>query len=213
MTARSTLRATIIGIAALLMLAPPALADTCCANVPVGLDPPSAMPGDIVRLTGIQCLKADNAGPLPLNLGAFWLAKGKRAAEAQPDTAPGPGLPGELPPVDKWLDFASVPDPTATSGNATITVPDLPHGTYQLWWWCDDGSGPGGGIHYSTGPRLAIGSSPDTATEASVPHGSSGSPGWPVGLVLALGVAVFVRLVRFPYAQASRRAGDRSGHV
>src|SRR5258705_12586754 len=96
MTARSSLRATVIAGAALLLLAHAVLADTCCANLRVGLDPPSAMPGDVVRLVGMQCLNADNSGPLALKLGVFWLAKGERAAEAQPDTVPGPGLP-ELP--------------------------------------------------------------------------------------------------------------------
>ena len=50
------------------------------------------------------------------------------------------GMPGDLPPTEEWLPFASVPAATAGSGDATITVPDLPDGTYQLWWWCPEGS-------------------------------------------------------------------------
>lgn len=69
--------------------------------------------------------------------------------------------------MEEWHAFDSVAAGAAgvaAPGDATITVPDLADGRYQLWWWCDDGSGPGGGIHYSTGPRLAIGQVPDTAT-------------------------------------------------
>lgn len=206
MTARSNLKATVIGIAAVLLLAPAVLADTCCANTPIGLDPPSAMPGDAVRLVGMQCLNADSSGSLPLNLGAFWLATGKRAAAG--NDQPGPGLPATLPPVDQWLPFDSVPDPAASSGDATITVPDLPAGKYQLWWWCA-GTGPGGGIHYSTGPRLAVGGSPETATEAVSPSEPSGSPDWKVGLVLALGAAVFLGTIRSAHARRSRRTMSR----
>lgn len=206
MTARSALRATLFGIAATLALAPAVLADTCCANVPVGLDPPSAMPGDSVRLTGLQCLRSDGTGPLPLDLGSFWLWTGERPAEVDPDTVPGPGLPGDLPPTEEWLPFDSVPDATTTSGDATITVPDLPDGTYQLWWWCD-GSGPGGGIHYSTGPRLAVGVPPDTATEVADSSAPSSPPGWPVALVFALAAAGFVATLRRA-SQAAADAGD-----
>jgi hypothetical protein len=187
-------RAVVVAVAAVLSLAPPALADTCCANVAVGLEPTAALPGDTVRLIGIRCLDADNTGPLPLKLGAFWLSAGSRAAEAQPDTAPGPGLPADLPPTGAWLAFTSLPDATATSGNATITVPDLPNGTYQLWWWCDDGSGPGGGIHYSTGPRLRVGpASPDTATAGPA---TTGSPDPRGALLLVLGGTVVALALR-----------------
>jgi hypothetical protein len=158
----------------------------------------------------MECRSADNGGPLPLNLGAFWLWPGKRGADANPNTVPGPGLPEDLPPTEKWLPFASVPDATARSGNATITVPDRPDGTYQLWWWCDDGSGPGGGIHYSTGPRLAIGGAPNTATESGTPRGASGSPGWVAGLVVAVAVAVFTLTLWIPSDRRRRRAA--SGH-
>jgi hypothetical protein len=211
---RSILRAALIAAAALLLLAPAVLADTCCANIPVGLDPASAKPADTVRLIGMQCLRSDGTGPLALNIGSFWLATTERSA-IEPGDVPGPGLPQELPPVDEWLAFDSVPDPSAASGDATIKVPTLPNGTYQLWWWCDDGSGPGGGIHYSTGPRLTIGGSPDTDTAVVVSSGTSGSPVWPVGLGLALGAVVFVWTARWgpfrsSHAPTSRGAGSQS---
>ena len=208
MTARSTLRAVVIGIAAVPLLAPAAVADTCCANIPVGLDPSSAMPGDTVRLIGMRCLHADNSGGLPLSLGSFWLWAGDRAGEADPDTAPGPGLPQDLPPVETWLPFDSV---DVAAGSAAIIVPNLPDGRYQLWWWCDNGGGPGSGIHYSTGPRLAIGVAPDTATEAARPPEVSDSHGWRAWLVLALGAFVFVVTVRSPWARSTRRDKRRSG--
>jgi hypothetical protein len=179
MMARPILCAAIISIAAALVVPPVALADTCCANTTVRLDPQSARAGDAVRLTGMECLNADNTGPKPLNLGSFWLWTGDRGAEAVPNEVPGPGLPGDLPPTEEWLPFDSV---DAAARSAVITVPALPDGTYQLWWWCDDGSGPGGGIHYSTGPRLAVGV-PDTATEALDPPETpsvQGLPAWPV---------------------------------
>ena len=204
-----------MGAAAVLLLAPAASADTCCANIPVKLDPPAAMPGDTVRLIGMECLNADGSGPLPLDLGAFWLATGARPADADPGSVPGAGLPApDLPPTEEWLPFDNVPDATASSGDATITVPALPDGTYQLWWWCHDGSGPGGGIHYSTGPRLAIGAVPDTATKAASSPASSGSSrshDWPVGLVLALGAAAFVGTVRSSRARRSRDVETSSG--
>jgi hypothetical protein len=196
-----------MGIAAVLLLAPVAVGDTCCANTSVKLDPGSAKVGDAVRLTGIQCLHADNTGGLPLNSGSFWLWTGDRGAEADPDEVPGPGLPQDLPPTEEWLPFDSV-DPAA--GSAVITVPDLPDGTYQLWWWCDDGSGPGGGIHYSTGPRLAIGV-PDTATDAigsPETRAGHGAPGW---IVLVLGASVLIVVMRSPRGRAERLERRRSG--
>ncbi|MCJ7711215.1 MAG: hypothetical protein MUQ32_10360 [Chloroflexi bacterium] len=211
MTARSTLRAVVIGIAAVLLLAPPVLADTCCANVPVKLDPPSAVSGDTVRLTGLRCLRSDGTGPLSLNLGAFWLATGHRPAE-DPGDVPG-NLPyPDLPPIEKWLPFESAPPfDSTTRGDATIIVPDLPDGRYQLWWLCDNGGGEGSGIHYSPGPRLAIGVPPDTATEAVGSPGATGSHGWPVWFVLALGAFVFVVTLWSPHTRNSRPARRRSG--
>lgn len=197
MTTRSMLRATMIAIAAVLLVAPAVVADTCCANLPVGLDPRSAMPGDVVRITGLQCRNSDNTGPLPLKLGAFWLSTARRPAQSDPGSVPGDGLsPPDLPPVETWHAFASVPDPKATAGDATIIVPDLPGGTYQLWWWCK-GSGPGGGIHFSTGPRLAVGGAPDTATEAAGSVSTPGTPGWPLELVMAFWAAVLVGIIRW----------------
>ena len=212
MAARTTLRAMIIGIVAVMLIAPPVLADTCCANVPVELDPTAAKAGDTVKLIGLECRNADNSGPNPLRLGSFWLATTDRAAETDPDSTPGEGLPQVLPPTDEWLAFDSVPDVVTGPGDATVTVPDLADGRYQLWWWCDDGSGPGGGIHYSTGSRLVIGVVPDTATEAAIPSGGTSKPGWPVGILLALGVVVLVGGLRHPYANGRRvRHGADAG--
>jgi hypothetical protein len=205
--ARSILRAMAMAIAAVLLHAPAVAADTCCANVPVQPEPGSAKAGDTVTLLGMECRDADNSGPRPLELGSFWLAATDRPAEPDPDTTPGAGLPAELPPVEEWLPFDTVPDGMVGPGDATITVPALPNGRYQLWWWCDDGSGPGGGIHYSTGPRLAIGV-PDTATAiAAVPEGPADA-GWPTWPALMLGLGVFVWSLRHPLV---RDHGRRSG--
>lgn len=182
-----------MGIVAAMLVAATALADTCCANLPVGLSPRSARSGDTVRLTGIECRNGDNSGPLPLNLSAFWLAPGRRPA-TDPADVPGLGLPApDLPPVDRWLSFLSAPTFNSTNrGDAAITVPVLPDGLYQLWWLCDNGGGPGSGIHYSTGPRLAIGVPPDTATEPVRSAGSSGSGGGPPWLLMAGGAVAFI---------------------
>lgn len=207
MTSRSGLRATLIAIGALVLLAPGVLADTCCANLPVGLDPRSAQPGNVVRLIGLRCLNADNTGPLPLQLGSFWLAKGERAPDAAPDSAPGPGLPSDLPPVEEWLQFETVPEATATIGDASIKVPGLPNGSYQLWWWCDNGSGPGGGIHYSTGPRLTIGGGPDTDTASEVDPGTPGSTDWAMWLGFVVWVIAFAWTLRWGPFRFPRRSG------
>ncbi len=209
MTASTSLRALIIASAAMLLMAPPVLADTCCANLPVDLEPTAARPGGAVRLIGMECRNADNSGPLPLVLGSYWLASTDRPAEAEPDTTPGEGLPA-LPPVEDWHAFASVAAGAAgvaAPGDATIIVPELPDGRYQLWWWCDDGSGPGGGIHYSTGPRLVIGQAPDTATATPGVAGDDGRPAWPTGIVLGIGAVVFLWFLRHPMARVSGRAG------
>ena len=208
MTARSTLRAVVIGIAAVLLLAPAALADTCCANTRVTLDPPSAKPGDAVRLIGMRCLRADNSGGLPLSLGSFWLWAGDRAGEADPDTAPGPGLPQDLPPVEKWLPFDSV---DVAAGSAAIIVPQPARWQVPAVVVVRQRRGAREWIHYSTGPRLAIGVVPDTATEAARPPGVSDSHGWRAWLVLALGAIVFVVTVRSPWARSTRRDKRRSG--
>lgn len=205
----SGLRASALAIVAILALAAPVLADTCCANLPVGLAPTTADPGDTVKLIGLECRDADNSGPNALRLGRFWLATTDRAAETEPDTTPSAGLPEVLPPVEEWLAFDTVPDVVTGPGDATIIVPDLPDGRYQLWWWCDDGSGPGGGIHYSTGPRLVVGDVPDTATEPGTPPPAPRGLGWQVALLVSVALVVFVGRLRYPYPGLDRAAGDR----
>jgi hypothetical protein len=207
MTARTTLRAMVIASAAILLLAPPVLADTCCANLPVDLDPTAAKPGDEVRLIGLECRDADNSGPNPLDLGTFWLATTDRPAEVAPDQTPSEGPP-DFPPAETWPAFDSVAPGAAgvaAPGDATITVPDLPDGRYQLWWWCDDGSGPGGGIHFSTGPRLVVGEVPDTATVASIQPDHVERAGGPAAAVVGLGAAVFLWFLRHPVRGARHR--------
>jgi hypothetical protein len=194
MSMRSAIVAAAFALSVALVTAPQVAADTCCANAPITFDPPSAMPGDTVRLSGIACLNADNTGPLALDLGGFWLAKTNRPAQADPDTAPGPNLPPP-PIVEGWLPFASV-NRVMGPGDATIVVPDLPDGRYQLWWWCDNGAGPGGGIHYSPGPRLTIGDPPDTATVDARSAVPEDRPALPAAPFLALGVGVFAVLMR-----------------
>ena len=81
----------LIAAVAALATAQPVSADTCCANVPVQPAPRSVDPGDVVALTGLQCLRSDGSGPLSLNLVSFWLATGRRPAEDPGDT------PGNLP--------------------------------------------------------------------------------------------------------------------
>lgn len=188
MPTRTTLSAIPTAVVALLLLAQVALADTCCATAPIALDPPAAIPGQTVRLIGMRCLTSDGAQTNPLKLGRFLL------------TARSPDVPGAGPTaagltaVKSWLAFKQVPSPAQAIGVASIIVPNLPRGDYQLWWWCDDGSGPGGGIHYSTGPRLRIGIvAPDTATEPSVP---TDIPQQRVPALLVLGVAVFLIVLR-----------------
>jgi hypothetical protein len=157
-------------MAALLMTAATALADTCCANTAVGLEPRVADVGDTVAITGIVCLDYDNSGPLQLNLFGFWLSPATMRPDPNPGDAPGDGqsMPVDVPRDDQWLAFRTVSDAVVGSGSGTIVVPPLPRGSYQLWWRCDNGGGPGSGIHYSAGPRLQVGGGgPDTATSAS----------------------------------------------
>lgn len=200
MATRRIAGGVLIGITLALLVAPAAFADTCCANTAVLLRPTTAEPGDTVRLSGIQCLNYDNSGPLPLNLKRFWLSTSAVAANPAPGDVPGPGLPADIPPVDQWLPFASVPGPNGT-GSATITVPDLPHGSYQLWWLCDNGGGPGSGIHYSGGPRLVVGTAlPNTATTDPTPVRV------PTALLLLLGFGVSLVVLR-----VSRRSDRRQG--
>jgi len=215
MSAHGTIAKVIVAVAALLLVAPVALADTCCANTPVTFEPRSAEVGDKVTLHGMRCLHADNSGGVPLNLGSFWLWKGDRPADVDPDTAPGPGLPQDLPPVEQWHPFDSADTTTGGPGDAVITIPKVRDGTYQLWWWCDDGSGPGGGIHYSTGPRLAIGVPPDTATADAGPMAARGEGGgvpWTAWLLGGIGtIALVGGLLVAPWrrARSGRAIGRR----
>lgn len=180
----------LMAITLALLVAPEALADTCCANTAVLLQPTTAEPGDTVRLTGIQCLNYDNSGPLPLNLKRFWLSTSTVAANSAPGDVPGPGVPADIPPVDQWRLFETVPGPNG-GGPATIVVPKVPAGSYQLWWLCDNGGGPGSGIHYSGGPRLIVGGAlPNTATIDPTPVRV------PTALLLLLGCGVSLVVLR-----------------
>lgn len=164
---------TLVAVLALALLAPAVRADTCCANRAVTFSPQSADPGETVKIRGIVCLKPDNRGPLELNLVGWWLSPDDIPAEIPGDTPGNPAVhhPDDLPRVGKWHDFASVSDPgVKAAGSATIVVPRLPDGSYQLWWHCDNGGGPGSGIHYSGGPRLFVGL-PVTSTEVAVAAG------------------------------------------
>lgn len=179
------------GITAVLIFAPTVVADTCCANTSVALQPATARPGDSVRVDGIACFNYDNSGPLALNVKSFWLSTDEVPADPDPGSVPGSGLArlaNDLPPVEQWLPLASVPDAGQVGiGAATIVVPDVRSGSYQLWWLCDNGGGPGSGIHYSGGPRLkVVPGSPDTATVDPVP---AGSPAPPAALLVAIGLA------------------------
>ncbi|MEI7744112.1 MAG: hypothetical protein WCK58_10240 [Chloroflexota bacterium] len=197
MTIRTRRWAVLAAAAAVLLLAPVAVADTCCANTPVTPDSAAAMPGDQVRLTGLRCLNADNSGGLGLEVRGFWLWPGHRAAEQDPATAPGPGLPQDLPPVEAWLPFDSVEGGGQPVGSAVITIPNLRDGSYQLWWRCDNGGGPGSGIHYSTGPRLRIGAVPETATVPASPPADQTGWNWAPLLLPAIGSTTFAGLLRF----------------
>ena len=149
--------------------ATPALADTCCANRSVTFAPAAVIQGDMVEVRGIVCLSYDNSGPLPLNLVSWWLSTDHVPADRDPGTAPGdPRVhpAGDLPAADAWLPFDSVAGAgKAAPGTATLRVPEqLRDGTFQLWWQCDNGGGPGSGMHYAGSPRLRVGTAPDTAT-------------------------------------------------
>lgn len=184
-TMQAALRAVVAATVGLLLLAPIAAADTCCANTAVEIEPRSANPGDVVRVNGITCLNADNTPGAVFKPERFWFWPGSRAAEGAPDVVPGEGLPQDLPPVDTWPSFTSAIKPASGPAIAVLSVPELSEGTYQLWWWCD-GGGPGGGIHYSTGPRLVVGM-PDTSTvEPAAAQGQANGGGWTVPSVLAI---------------------------
>ncbi len=146
------------------------------------------MPRATVRLIGMECLSNDGTQTNPLKLGRFMLTSRSLEIPGIGPTAAG------LPPIGKWVRFKQVPDSSATTGDALVVVPDLPNGTDQLWWWCDDGSGPGGGIHYSTGPRLRIGPvAPDTAIEPNAPADTRDGSG--VALLASAGVVFVLALL------------------
>jgi hypothetical protein len=201
--------AIVVGVIASLGSAPAAWADTCCANRAVTFVPSPATVGETVRIDGIVCLAPDNSGPLPLVLRGAWLSQDRIPAEADPATTPGDprvhpatDLPGD----DGWLSFESVTGAgMAAAGSATITVPGLASGSYQLWWRCDNGGGPGSGIHYSGGPRLTIRSGgPATDLAGTVPT----EP--PLILALLVWLAGFLAaLVVLGRRDASRRRQGR----
>jgi hypothetical protein len=172
------------------LVAQVALADTCCANTAVTLEPERALPGQTVTVRGIRCLNADNSGPLSLNLRAFWLSSASVPADPDPGSVPGSGIgiPADVPPVERWLPFADAGD--AEGDTASLVVPVVPRGSYQVWWLCDNGGGPGSGIHYSGGSRLAVGSrGPDTST---ADPGPSAVPHWPAVLLFSVVVTTVV---------------------
>lgn len=176
----AAIAAAVVGVA---LAVPPVRADTCCANTPVQLQPEVADPGQAVRATGLRCLASDNSATVDQKPVRFWLWPGARAGEDEPDTTPGEGLPADLPDTEAWPAFGSV-EVLGSTFRATLTVPRLASRSYQLWWWCE-GGGPGGGIHYSTGPRLAVGL-PDTA---AAPSDRSSPPGdWRASLIMIAGI-------------------------
>lgn len=207
MNRRRMATAVVLAAMTLLILAPTVLADTCCANTSVTPVPHAAMPGDTVRLDGIACLNYDNSGPLPLNAVEYWLSTDHVPADSNPGDAPGDPdvhLATDLPPAGQWLPFASVTvKGEAAVGSATIVVPDLPHGTYQVWWRCDNGGGEGSGIHYSGSPRLTVGATtPDTAIAQPAPNprpATSSALAWVVAMaagILTLRRIAAVRRIR-----------------
>lgn len=207
MGARLGLRAGVIGGVLALALAPAALADTCCANVVVQLSPVTASPGERVTASGIRCLRYDNSGPIEFAPSKFYLSAGHQSADANPGDTPGngQGLPADLPAVEHW---PALRDHTAAAGgigSAVLVVPDLPGGSYQLWWWCDNGGGPGSGIHYSDGPRLTVTGSPETDASASEHVAQTGEQALlpvVVGFWAGLGMLLVLRL-------RHRERGDR----
>ena len=197
MNRRGIVTALVLAAVTLVILAPTVLADTCCANTSVTPVPRTAMPGDTVRLDGMACLNADNSGPLPLNPVEFWLSTDRVPADPNPGDAPGdPDVhpAADLPPPGQWFPFASVTvEGKAAVGSATIVVPALADGTYQLWWRCDNGGAPESGIHYSGGPRLTVGATPDTATAEPA---SDPRPATPTALLWVVAIAAVLVTLR-----------------
>lgn len=208
MSRRHTIMGLVIGTIAALAFTPVAFGDTCCANTSVALRPALAMPGDAVEVDGIRCLEYDNTGPLALNLKAFWLSTDRVPADGDPGSVPGgpSRLATDLPPVERWLPFTSVSGAGAVgAGTATIAVPKLPSGSYQLWWLCDNGGGPGSGIHYSGGPRLVVGpGSPDTATATAPGREDDRDPAGLLAIAFVAGAGIAA------FAMAWQRARPRT---
>src|SRR5262245_14980993 len=131
MRRRTVAIGSLSGLTAVLLAASVALADTCCANTSVGLDPSTATWGELVTAIGIVCLGPDNSGPLPLELTGFWLSKDHVPADADPGSVPGNGsrLANDLPDDEAWLPFDSVNSiGDAAAGIATFPVPAVPSG-------------------------------------------------------------------------------------
>jgi hypothetical protein len=209
MRTRTAAIGTLSGLAAVLLAASVALADTCCANTALKLHPTTANLGETVTVGGIVCLGPDNSGPLPLNLDGFWLSTDHVPADADPGSVPGGGgrLANDLPGVETWLPFASVTGGgAAAAGTVTLVVPAVTSGSYQLWWHCENGAGPGSGIHYSGGSRLRVqATGPNTAT------GLTPLPGAPAGILLlaaSIATAVVAQIWRRGRAVRRRHAHD-----
>lgn len=148
---RSSMSAALAALAALLLVAPVALAHTCCGSTAVVLDPSETVVGATVELVGLTC-EADERMPLE-TLTGFWLTTQARDSFLEDPARPDPA---------SWHPFASIEDPTATVGSATITVPDLPDGRYYLWWACRETAGETASyvLQWSEGGRLVVGSPP-----------------------------------------------------
>jgi hypothetical protein len=182
MSIRSVSVAVTLGVAVAMAIATTTLADTCCGTASVTFDPPAADPGELVRVDGLRCVEADGAGPLPLDLGGFWLTTLDREAFLESS---------ESASTDAWPAFTEVPASDAEVGAAVIRIPDLPPGSYTLWWECLEAAGTGTSSavrHVSTGLALQVGpAAPDTAT--ALPPDSRSADGSAAVTLAAVGVA------------------------
>jgi hypothetical protein len=177
-------------LVATLALAPVASADVCCGTADVTFDPPRAQAGKTVTLDGLVCVDPANGTQATLaSLRGFWLTRQDDRAFLDDPARPDPA---------EWPAFASVPDPNAKTGSATIVVPSLRDGRYNLWWACQDAASADSYVlHASTGSRLVVGPPPETATETA-PEPTPTSPRADWLLVLAGGAGVVAYLVRKP---------------
>lgn len=192
--ARPSALAVLMAALALLAAAPAALADTCCGSATVTFDPPRAIVGQTVRLDGLVCVDASIGSPIALaSLERFWLTTAPHDAFLDGTSRPD---------VGDWPTFASATAPGTTLGTATIVIPDLPDGRYELWWACAEDSGTGGishVVHFSTGDRLVIGTPPtDTAARpgSAVPAARTTELGLLVLVGSLAGAAMLLRLGR-----------------